>query len=167
MTSAYHHIIPLEVPRVLGAPEALGGLDFLRGTTLETRPVGPWNFNIELKGPRPPHLLGGAFPMASQQLLKVLTDAGVDNLQVFPAVLQLSGGTWRQHAVFNVIGLVDAAESPEPLIISRARTRDLPAFRLFGHADAVLVHDRVQRALDSHRPPEGWGFSAFELEMCD
>jgi hypothetical protein len=187
MTPAYHSITPLERARVLRAPDAVAHLDFMRGASIPAPPPTPWVFDIEAGSGRHPHLLGGRIPMASDDLLRVLTDAGVDNIQTFPALLQRRGGAeWRQHSVLNVIGLVDATDLEastgtvlaegdtgptriefQNLVLSRRKTLGLPIFRLFHDPAQLLVDDRLLRALNKHRPPEGWGFAAFEVEVSD
>jgi hypothetical protein len=184
---AYHSITPLERAHVLRAPDPVANLDFMRGASIAAPEPAPWVFDIEIGGDRPPHLLGGRIPMASDRLLGVLRDAGVDNIQTFPALLRLRGGAeWRQHSVLNVIGLVDATDLDasvgtvlvegdagparidfQNLVLSPAKTRGLRIFRLFHDPALLLVDDRLQRALNKHRPPEGWGFVAFEVEMSD
>jgi Immunity protein family (Imm11) len=185
MTPAYHSITPLERARLQPAQAGLGNLDFLRGAPITAGLPTPWIFDIEIDSAQPPHLLGRQIPLASERLLKVLTDTGVDNIETFPAVLRGRGGAeWRQHYVINVIGLVDAAdlgassgtviaEGPDGptrimfdhLVLAHAQARGLPLFRLFHDPATLLVEDRIMRALDAHRPVEGWGFAAFEIEV--
>ena len=187
MKPAYHSIAALEDVRILQAPEPVVSLDFLRGAAIAVGPGTPWVFDIEIDSAHPPHLLGGRIPMASERLLSVLLDAGVDNIQTFPALLRLRGGAvWRQHSVFNVIGLVDAADLEASvgtilaegdrgptliefrnLVLSRAQTLRLPIFRLFHDPAMLLVDDRLLRVLKRHQPAEGWGFATFEIEVSD
>jgi hypothetical protein len=187
MARAYYRITPLQEARILDAPPFTANLDFRRGAMLAADAGAEWVFGVDIEGTQPPHLLGGPIPMASEQLLKVLTAAGVDNLQAFPAVLRLAGGgAWRQHSVLNVIGLVDAADLAasdgavlaegdrgptlvdfKTLQLSSAQARGLPVFRLFHDPAALLVNDRILEALDRQRPPEGWGFSTVEIQVTD
>jgi hypothetical protein len=184
---AYHSIVALEDAPILQVPESVAGLDFLRGTVIVPGPPPAWVFDIEIDGAQLPHLLGGRIPMASERLLGVLVDAGVDNIQTFSAELRFRGGAaWRQHAVFNVIGLVAAADLEASvgtilaegdrgptlmefgnLVLSRTRTLGLPLFRLFHDPARLLMEDRLLRALKRHTPAEGWGFSAVEVEVSD
>jgi hypothetical protein len=170
--SAYHSIIATEQPRILHAPEPVATLDFLRGAAIAGALETPWVFDIELDGDRLPHFLGGRIPLVSARLLAVLSKAGVDNIQAFPAVLRLRGETERrEHSVLNVCGLLDAAD-PEAsaggsLVLSRAHTRGFSVFRLFNGSRSLIVDDRLMRALEQQKPPEGWGFAALELETND
>lgn len=183
-TPTYHSLKPLAQPRILRSPAAVEALDFLRGTTIVDPPPSPWVFEVDFDGAAPPHLLGGPIPFASQRLLHVLAEAGVDTIQAFPAVLQArGGGEFRQHAVLNVIGLVDATdleasvgtvlaegeEGPtridfDRLVLSPGQARGLPMFRLFHDPAMLLVDDRVMALLHAQRPKEGWGFAALEVE---
>jgi hypothetical protein len=187
MKPAYHSITALENVRILQAPEPVATLDFLRGAVIQTGLNPPWDFDVEIDSVQPPHLLGGRTPMASERLLTVLSDAGADNIQTFQARLQLRGGReWRQHCVFNVVGLLDAADLSASggailaerdgratriefrnLVLSRAYTMGLSVFRLFHDPAMLLVDDRILHALNKHRPVEGWGFSAIEVELRD
>lgn len=181
----YHSVIPLEIAGVDGALDEVGNLDFLRGIPILARTATPWTFAIETKFPELPHMLGGPIPLASEHLLAVLAEAGVDNIQTFAAVLRDRGGReYRGHSVLNVIGLIDAADLEASvgtilaegengptriefasLVLSPVRARDLPMFRLFHNPATLLVNDRVLDALNRQRPVEGWGFCAFEIEM--
>lgn len=185
MTRPYHCITALEQARIVRGPDAAADLDFLRGAAIVAAPETPWWFDLEQDTTPLPHLLGGRIPLASERLLRVLADAGADNVQAFPAVLRLRNGTeWRQHAVLNVIGLIDATDLDasvgtilaegdrgptrvqfDRLVLSPARTRGLPIFRLFHDPATLLVDARVMHALVTHRPDEGWGFFASEIEV--
>ncbi len=155
MTLTYHVITAFEKARIRQEPESIAGLDFLRGAAIGAAPPGAWAFDIESDRPPLPHLLGGRIPMASETLLAVLRNTGIDNIQTFPAVVRFRGGaTWTQHSVFNVIGMIDAT----------AGTRALPFFRPVHDPATLVVDGRVMRALNAHRPQEGWGFSAFEID---
>jgi hypothetical protein len=171
MKAAYHSITPLEIARVEGAPEEVETLNFLSGAPIPAGPPTPWTFDIEAEGPQLPHLLGGPIPFASERLLTVLAAAGVDNLQTFAAVLRVrSGPEHAGYSVLNVIGLVDATDaeaSADALVLSPARSRGLSMFRLFQNPGTLLVDDHVLDALNRHRPVEGWGFAAFEIEMSE
>jgi hypothetical protein len=60
----------------------------------------------------PGHFLAGpGIVVVSRDFVEGLKYAGVDNFQVFPAVLrhQKTNQTWRNYLAFNEIGLVDAA----------------------------------------------------------
>lgn len=186
MTTTYHSLKPLTQPRIHRSPDGLDAIDFLRGTPIVGAPPPPWVFEIELdSGAAPPHLLGGPVPFASQRLLAILAEAGIDTIQAFPAVLRVrGGGEFRDHAVLNVIGLVDATDLDasvgtvlvegedgpmrmefERLVLSPAQTRGLPMFRLFHDPSMLLVDDRVMALLHAQRPKEGWGFAALEVEV--
>ena len=92
MPPAYHSITALDSARILRAPDAVATLDLLRGATIAAVPPAPWVFDIEIDQAQPPHLLGGRVPLASERLLTVLSQAGVDNIQTFPALLRSRGG---------------------------------------------------------------------------
>ena len=186
---AYHWLRPDggAAPPVSPAPE-LASLDLRRGAWLRPAPPAPLIFTVEAgaRGAAPAHWTGDRVPLVSDRLLAALRRAGVDNLQIFPALVRTgAGGEPRPgHCVLNVIGLVDGADpaasigtvlaedDPGPrrveyshLVLSRARTRDLPLFRLADSPDMLLIHDRVLRVLAADVPDEGWGFIPVEIPL--
>ncbi|MFY2558794.1 hypothetical protein ACN469_14295 [Corallococcus terminator] len=101
-----------------------------------------------------------------------LLEAGVDNVDVYDAVIQSEDGTiaHRGYKAFNVIGLVRAANlaetvfhSPDSstlidasidhLAIDGDKPRGLKLFRLAENVSAVLVHEDVKRVLESKSFP--------------
>lgn len=165
MKTSYYSLAALERARLLHVPGSVAALDFLRGSPISSSPPTPWVFDLDSESAQPAHLLGGRIPLASEMLLNVWRSAGIDNIETFPVVLRLRGETsWTHHSVFNVIGLVDAADI-DNLVLSPGRTRGLSCFRLFSDPSTLLVDNRVMRAMNSKRPAEGWGISAIEIEM--
>lgn len=59
-------------------------------------------------------------PLIRQDLLDVLISAGVDNLQVFPAVVwdPKSGVPHRMYRTFNVVGVVSAADMDQSRVLA-------------------------------------------------
>jgi len=110
--------------------------------------------------------------LMSKAFHEALLEAGVDNLDVYDAVLQSEDGTiiHRGYKAFNVIGLVRAANlaetvfhSPDSsrlidasidhLVIDGDKPRGLKLFRLAENVGAVLVHEDVKRVLESKAFP--------------
>lgn len=95
-------------------------------------------------------------------LVEALQGAGVDNLQVFPAVLTDNDtGTVREdYRVVNIVGKVAAADMRQShaislgggqvfthLTVDPARARDLLMFRLGESLIDVIVHEKVAKAV--------------------
>lgn len=100
--------------------------------------------------------------LMSRALLGALQGAGVDNLQVFPAVLTESatGAVREDYCVVNIVGKVAAADMSQSQAISLGggqvftslkvdakRARDLLMFRLAESLIDVILHERVAKSL--------------------
>lgn len=83
----------------------------------------------------------GVPPIVRDDLLAVLRGAGVDNLDVYDAVLRSRDGAVRiaGYKAFNLIGLVDA--------VDRGQGRRM--FRLAEDTSAILVHRSVRDAIEA------------------
>ena len=101
-------------------------------------------------------------------LLAALGRCGVDNLEVFPAVIHSPAGDpdCLDYSAVNIIGLVEALDTsravtaPTPnsgplidqdilsLAIDEERAHGLPIFRLAECVSAVLIHRRVAKFLE-------------------
>jgi len=167
-------------------PQLPDDVSFLTGRPIATALPGPLVFAVNHpKGETPKHLLGMQVPVVSDLLLQAMAASGIDNFQIFPALLR-SAGTgeqWSGYHAFNAIGLIDATdmrgskyeeimagndEVPalldfETLVIDGSRTRNLLLFRLAQNPGAMLVHERVRSELRQRKPPGGWGFTMFEV----
>jgi hypothetical protein len=118
----------------------------------------------------------------SKPMVAALESAGVDNLEVFPAILRdpESGAEYRDYFAVNIVGLVAAAdlgqseyEAPsgtpivdvdfDSLVIDEKRAGDLLMFRLAECITAIIIHERIKQALEAAKiphldflPPEEW-----------
>lgn len=105
-----------------------------------------------------------------KQVVEVMTSVGVDNLQVFPAVIseqeQDTTNVIEDYVVVNVVGLVscaamDASDSMpfadglffNNLVIDPSKIGDLLMFRLAESKMDVLVHEKVAKELMKHNFP--------------
>lgn len=97
------------------------------------------------------------------RLVTALQQAGVDNLQIFPAVVvdAVSGIEYQDYVVANVIGVVSCADlsrsSGEPIAnayyfnqlkIDPSRAHDLFLFRLKESLIEIVVHQKVAEAIE-------------------
>jgi hypothetical protein len=102
----------------------------------------------------------------TEGLVQVLRDAGVDNLQVFDAIIRdpAAAKTFTHYKVVNVVGVVSCADlsastysrSAGPpkidvdfdrLVIDESRAGGQLLFRLAECLSAIVVHEKVRDAL--------------------
>ena len=120
----------------------------------------------------PKALYAKAHPVMRDDLAQALTDAGVDNLQMFPAILEdrEAGKQYTNYKAFNVVGLVSCADMDasrlmgtsasrmgdadfDRLIIDESRTDGLLMFRLAEAVNAIVVSERVRSVIEERGIP--------------
>ncbi|WP_163997959.1 imm11 family protein [Pyxidicoccus caerfyrddinensis] len=105
--------------------------------------------------------------LMTKRLLDALTAAGVNNLEVFPAVLiDSSGAETTNHVAFNLVGLIAAADlnatrfAPgterrmidsdiDHLVVDPSKTGGALMFRLAEAVNVILVHEKVKTAIEA------------------
>lgn len=111
----------------------------------------------------------GTPPVMSDKFYKALVEVGVDNLDVYDAVLASEDDKtqYKGFKAVNIIGLVAATdrartkfapENPSRLIdatidqlaIDPDKARGLYMFRLAEYVGAVVVHEKVKAAIEKH-----------------
>lgn len=117
------------------------------------------------EGP-PIEMQGTGIPLMSKRLADAVLAAGVDNVQFFPVDLRCKQtGKQYEYRAFNVVGLVAAADlgkseyevhdddapvgdvSFESLALDEKKIGGLLLFRLAENVNAIIVHDKVRRAV--------------------
>jgi hypothetical protein len=124
----------------------------------------PWPFSMSCDND-PDMRLGDFYSscnLMSERLVETLLSCGVDNLQIFPALIthKCTGKIIDTYKVVNVLGLVSAANMGasksqpladnhyfEKLAIDKSRARDLLIFRLEESPIEILVHEIVARKI--------------------
>jgi hypothetical protein len=179
---------PLKVPAALDAcPDVEGVESWLSGQAITAPVPQPVVFLID-RGeppevpedpeeakemppePRDPGLLLEMYQLEmlllTERVVKALQEAGVDNLQVYDAVLRdpATGREWHHYKLVNVVGVIACADLKEsayrpprgrPLIdvdfISLAIDPDRAGgqllFRLGENVAAIVVHEKVKNHL--------------------
>ncbi len=192
MKQRYHQIEPDHYADygITQNPRLPDGVSFIEGLKISTRLPTPLKFETNYPaGSVLPHLLGDRIPVFSTTLIRVLKEAGADNLQVFPAVIKNpeTGTSWKGFSAVNVLGLFPCAHrklsdydtlmrghtkasiSPllafNTLILDKNKLPKALLFRLAESPSTLLIHESVNRYLDAHDPPEGWNFDAIEIEV--
>lgn len=128
-----------------------------------------------------PELTDVPLPLMSKRLAACLRDAGIANLDLYPVevVEVASGRTSADLVAFNLIGLVAAADLDasqcampdgplisvdfDSVVLDAGKIGDAEMFRLAESINAIVVSERVCRAIESAGiqtlsfiPPEEW-----------
>lgn len=111
-------------------------------------------------------------PLMSDSLVAALSAVGVDNLQLFDAVIEdpATGATHTNYKAFNVIGVVDAADMSksvcmgtsdstmidvdfESLAIDDTKAAPFRLFRLAQNVSTIIVDEAVKREVEQREIP--------------
>jgi hypothetical protein len=150
-------------------PQLPSSVSFLTGSLITEPLPDPLVFTVDTTAAKPPaDFIRKRFPVFSDRLVLAFQEAGVDNLQLFPALLRnpKTGEEWAAYHVVNIVGLVSClavaesnAESSLPplyefelsdMVIDESRTDGMPLFRLLESPSVILVHTQVgDRILDA------------------
>jgi hypothetical protein len=133
----------------------------------------------------PKGMHGRVIPVMSDEFIAALQQAGVSNLQCFPAELKsrVDGTIWKNFQAVNVIGLISCAdlnaseftqiiERPgedslplmafEDLRIDPARASGALLFRLAESPGIIIIAGRVVDYLRTQKSDEEWGITLDE-----
>lgn len=121
--------------------------------------------------------LKGSIPLLSKRFLEILQGSGVDNLQVFPAVIKsdIDGTIWKDFYAVNVLGMIACADLDnstydeimpghyifDELAIDASRAKDALLFRLHEHSPTIMMHFDVGKYIVAQDPENtltGWSF---------
>jgi hypothetical protein len=160
---------PTPAALIMEAPD-LPSAPWLDGSFLDEEIQEPLIYTLDPDYPG--HLLAlydeEAVPLIREDLLAILVDAGIDNLQLFPAVIRDpgSGEEHNQYQAFNVVGVVSAADMSrselmdtgdstmvdvdfDRLYIDESRVEGALMFRLAEAVSAIVVHESVKRRIET------------------
>lgn len=191
MAILYHQIKP-DIYLDYGVtqnPELPDEVSFIAGRIIGEPLSEPLVFEVDFPSDvEIPHFIGDYIPVFSDFLVKILRSGGVDNFQVFPALLQNpeTGQEWSGFWAFNAIGLVPAAnrelsegtilmegdeegvEIPliafNKIVLDKAKTYGFLMFRLAESPKTLIIHHKIEEHIDANRPPNGWNFMATDIE---
>jgi hypothetical protein len=148
-------------------------LNWQTGSRFESPPPTPVEvtLNPEFPGLMMPMFDSGIL-LFSERMIKALTESGVDNLDLYDAVIRdvATGKSYREYKAVNIIGLVSCADlsrsdytapSGSPLIdtdfdslaIDETKAGGLLLFRLAECITAILVHEKIRRDLERQAIP--------------
>jgi hypothetical protein len=172
---------------IQGYPELSPNLSFILGHPIAETMPKPLVFKVDNTQDYPPlHFLGRMIPVMSKGLVDALITLGIDNLQLFEAVLlnEETGEEWKNYFAVNIIGIIACAdltlsestkiaERPgsapalhmfEELVINFGATRGALMFRLAESPGEILIHGSLLDALERLRTLEEWGITSFPVE---
>lgn len=155
------------------APEVEGVSSWIRGQLIDVPVPQPLQFTVEPdeddREPDEPGVLlemyQDSYVLMTDRLVDALRAAGVDNLQLFDAVISdpHTGSVVSNYKVVNVVGVVACADlgrstytatgaplidvSFDSLVIDEKRAGGLLLFRLAESLSAIIVHERVKHHL--------------------
>jgi len=117
----------------------------------------------------------GSVTLMSKRFVKILQDAGVDNLQVFPAIIksEKDDTVWKDYFAVNVLGMIACADLNKStyneimsghyrfkkLAIYSDKAKGALLFRLHEHAPSIIVHKSVLKYIVTIDPDDtllGW-----------
>jgi len=134
-----------------------------RGLPMPSNLQPPFLFNIEMDEDEailPSFDTAG--PIFHRQLVEALQKTGVDNLEIFPALVNNSqtGEVIEDYVAVNIVGLVSSADmeksDSEPLAdvhfffdlaIDPEKTKGLLMFRLAEQPMDIIVHEKVAKSI--------------------
>ena len=155
----------------LGPAPDIPGVDFMRGRRFDPAIAIPRPLRYELSPEYPGEVpwffkVGG--PLMHDAMVQALRDAGVDNIDVYDALLvdPEDGSEWTEYKAVNIVGVVaavDVAKSKfdpdhpdrqmtsriEELTLNDKVAGDLLIFRLAEKLSAIVVHDKVKAAIEA------------------
>ncbi len=136
----------------------------------------------------PGAVMGISVPAFSEGLVNVFEKCGVDNLQLFDAVLinEKAKQVWDYYFAVNIIGKIACADidassvteiakrpgdaTPlykfQKLVIDPGKTQDKLIFRPAEQPGIIIVHEKLLYALDNNPNPKGdkWQISCFPID---
>jgi hypothetical protein len=153
-------------------------VNFISGSIITHKFDNPLIFTTNAKsGDTMVDFSRGSITLMSKLFLELLQKSGVDNLQVFPAIVKSEedGTTWNNYFAVNVLGMVSCAVLSKStyneimpghyifseLAIDSSKGKDALLFRLQEHSPTILVHRDVIRYIIDNDPDEnllGWEF---------
>ena len=152
----------------------LPGPGWLTGQRVSDNVATPMRYTLDAD--RPGNLCAMyddmVFPIMSDELVEALLAAGVDNLELFDAVVEdpTSGTQHSNYKAFNVVGVVAAADMDasktmgisdsskidvdfDSLAIDEGKASGHRLFRLAENVSAIIVDDAVKKEVERRGIP--------------
>lgn len=109
-----------------------------------------------------------SIPVVREDVIDAFRQAGVENVQYFDAVLRdpSTGTEYQNYKAYNIVGLVACADMQaselmgtsestmgdtdfHSLVIDESKTQGLLLFRLAESVSAIIVHEKVKKAIEN------------------
>ncbi len=150
------------------------GPPWMTGELITREIPNPFIFDLipEFPGKMKP-MYEGTVTLMRDDLLDALVSSGVDNLQVFPALIRdrVKGLDYDNYKVVNIVGTVACANMTESvrmdpeeededlidvnfdsLVIDEEKARGALLFRLAEAVSAIIVHKQVRKLVEERVP---------------
>lgn len=151
-------------------------LSLIDGTTINESIDNPFVFKTKAtEGDILPDFWGSSFPAMSEKFVTLLEEAGVDNLQKFPAVVksEIDGTVWDNYFLVNILDLIECADLSnsdydeifpgnydfDDLAIDAEKAEGALLFRLQESPSTIIIHKTVGKYIMENDPDEelvGW-----------
>jgi len=153
-------------------PDLPDGISFLTGKIIEESLAEPLEFFVDNPLDIPlADFTELVIPVMSNKLVTLLKNAGIDNLQIFRALLHNpdTGQNWTNYQAVNIIGTIACADMEqskyidaggagiilvhfEKLVVNCKKTHGALLFRLAESPDKILIHEKVMGEILRHEP---------------
>jgi len=144
-------------------------VNFISGTLIKHELEQPLVYTTSAKaGDAMIDFSKGSVTLMSKRFLEILKGAGVDNLQVFPAIIksEKDDTIWSDYFAVNVIGIVACADLNksiydeimpghygfDTLAIDAKKAEGKFLFRLHEHCPTLIVHNSVLKYIVDNDP---------------
>ena len=151
-------------------------LIFITGSKITLPVTDPMVFTTKAEsGDTIPDYWDGGVPIMSERFVKLIEDAGVDNIEKFPAIVKsINDSTiWSGYYAINIIGMVKCADLNkstyteifpdnydfEELAIVASKAHGALLFRLQESPSTIIIHKSVGKHILKNDPDEeliGW-----------
>jgi hypothetical protein len=121
---------------------------------------------------KPKPMYVGTVPVMRDDLVEALNEAGVDNVQFFPAVLrnEKRKKDYANYQAFNVVGVISCADMTQSkrltetdsemidvdfdqLVIDESKIGGALLFRLAEDVSAIVVHEKIKQHIEDRKIP--------------
>lgn len=161
------------IERPDGLPSTLCLID---GTAITDTVDNPFVFKTKAtEGEILPDFWANGFPAMSERFVTLLEEAGVDNLQKFPAIVksEIDDTVWDNYYLVNILDLISCADLPnsdytetfpgnydfDDLAINAEKAKGALLFRLQESPSMIIIHKTVGKYIMENDPDEelkGW-----------
>jgi hypothetical protein len=155
--------------------------------SVPTPPVFTFDIKRE-ENEKPRHFIKGhRIIVVSRLFLDALRQAGVDNFEVWPAILRdpETGEEWEDYFAFNEIGLLDVVDMDasecdtlmkgsdtippvvefDEIVLNAKKTKGGKMFRVPQDTDLLFISGEVRATLVKLSPPEKWGIYTAKVKV--